>query len=97
MKKVKFIDAARREFLEQVAHYNSEQSGLGERFAKSVEEAVTLAISFPLAGSLSVSNTRRIMTRDFPFSVFYQSDSSAIVIFVVAHQARQPGYWQSRL
>lgn len=96
MKSARFIAAARREFLAEVAFYNEAQLGLGTRFASAVEEAAARALAFPLAGSSSAANTRRVILKDFPFSLFYRSENGGIVIFAVSNHARHPDYWQAR-
>jgi len=94
---VRFIAPARREFLLEIAYYAAIQPELGARFANRVEEAVARAIAFPHAGSPAPANTRRIFVQEFPFSLVYRSDESGIVIFALAHHARDPHYWQPRV
>jgi toxin ParE1/3/4 len=94
--RARFIAAARLEFLAEIVYYSEAQPGLGERFAAAVEEATARAVGFPLSGSPSRAKTRRIIVKDFPFSIFYRSEVDEIVIFAVAHHARRPFYWQSR-
>jgi plasmid stabilization system protein ParE len=96
VKHIRFISAARQEFLAEVAYYNEIQPGLGARFTTAVENATARALAFPLAGSPAISNTRRVVLKDFPFSIFYRSENSGIVIFAVSHQSRRPAYWISR-
>jgi plasmid stabilization system protein ParE len=56
----RFHDEARLEFLDSVAYYEAIQISLGERFRQSVEAAVELAASLPLAGSPHKHGTRRV-------------------------------------
>lgn len=72
MKRARFVAEAREEFLAEVAFYSKEQSGLGSRFTAAVEEAAVRAAAFPLAGSLSIASTRRVIVKGFPFSLFYR-------------------------
>ena len=97
MKRVRFVVAVRREFLAQVIYYNEEEPGLGARFTAAVEEATTRALAFPLAGSPATKNTRRVLLKDFPFSAVYRPDSEGITVFALAHHARRPGYWRTRV
>ena len=90
MKRARFIAAARLEFLAEVIYYNEAQPGLGERFTAAVEEAAARAVGFPLSGSPSRANTRRMIVKGFPFSLFYRPEPDEIVIFAVAHHARNP-------
>lgn len=96
MSRARFIAAARLEFLAEVIYYNEAQPGLGQRFTAAVEEATVRALAFPLAGSPSRANTRRVILKGFPFSLVYRPEAGGIVVFAVAHHARRPYYWQSR-
>ena len=96
MKRARFIAAARLEFFAEVIYYSEAQPGLGARFTAAVEEAAARALAFPLSGSPSRSNTRRVMVKGFPFSLVYRMEPDGIVVFAVAHHARRPYYWQSR-
>ena len=95
--RVKFIAPARREFLKEIVYYNEQEAGLGAVFAQEVEEAAARALAFPDTGSPVSSNTKRVFVKRFPFSVVYRADKEGIVIFAIAHHARRPEYWASRL
>ena len=97
MKPLRFIAEARREFLAEVAYYNELEPGLGGRFATAVEEASARVVAFPQAGSPSASNTRRVFTKGFPFSIIYRPQQAKIIVFAIAHHAQKPGYWRSRV
>ncbi|WP_448507944.1 type II toxin-antitoxin system RelE/ParE family toxin [Immundisolibacter sp.] len=97
MTRARFIEAARREFLAEVAYCSGQEPGLGRRFTAAVEKATARAVAFSLAGSPASRNTRRVFVKDFPFSVVYRPDESGIVIFAVAHHACRPEYWQVRV
>jgi plasmid stabilization system protein ParE len=95
--RARFIAAARLEFLAEVIYDSEAEVGLGARFATAVEEATARALAFPQSGSPYRSNTRRIFVKDFPFSLIYRPEQEGIVIFAVAHHARRPYYWKSRV
>ena len=97
MRRARFVEKARQEFLVEVAYYNEAQPGLGARFTKAVEEATARALAFPLSGTPAASNTRRVFVQGFPFSLFYRPEENGIVIFATAHHSRKPSYWVGRL
>lgn len=97
MRTVRFAAAARDEFLAEVAFYNEAQAGLGQRFTEAIEKAVALALAFPSVGSPLKSGTRRVVVKDFPFSLIYKPLAQDIVVYAVAHQSRRPMYWLSRV
>jgi plasmid stabilization system protein ParE len=94
--RARFIAAARLEFLAEVVYYSKAQPGLGERFSAAVEEATARALAFPLSGSPSRANTRRVFVKGFPFSIVYRPEPEGIVVFALAHHARRPFYWRPR-
>lgn len=96
MRQARFVAEARQEFLAEIAYYNEAQPGLGSRFTKAVEEATARALAFPLSGTPSVSNTRRVFLKGFPFSLFYRPEENGIVVFATSHHARKPRYWVGR-
>jgi len=95
--RARFIAAARLEFLAEVIYYGEAEAKLGTRFTAAVEEAAARAVAFPLSGSPFRSNSRRVLVKGFPFSLVYRPEPDGIVIFAVAHHARRPYYWQSRV
>jgi len=96
VKRARFIAAARQEFFAAISYYNEVQPGFGSSFSDAVEEASARALAFPLSGSPSVSNTRRVILKGFPFALFYRPEGDGVVIFAVSHHARRPGYWTDR-
>jgi len=96
LKRARFIAAARLEFLAEIVYHNEAHPGLGKRFTTAVEEAAARALAFPLSGSPSRANTRRVFVKGFRFSLVYRAEPDGIVIFAVAHHSRRPFYWRSR-
>jgi plasmid stabilization system protein ParE len=97
VRRARFIEAARRELLHEVAYYSGTQPGLGVQFAAAIEEAAARALAFPEAGSPGSVQTHRVILKRFPFSIFYRVEPDGILIFAIAHHAQRPGYWASRV
>lgn len=96
MKPARFLEEAQNEFLEQIAHYEEQQKGLGDRFRQSVEAATVLAAAHPKLGSIWKLRTRRAFPRSFPFSVVYRVEPTELVVLAIAHFKRRPTYWRNR-
>ena len=97
MKRARFADTARSELLAKVAYYEDKEPGLGKKFLLAVEEATARALAYPLTGTPASKRTRRMFLKDFPFALVYRPDDIGIIVFALAHHARRPGYWRSRL
>jgi len=95
--RARFVEAARQEFLGQISYYNAGNPRAAIQFRQAVEAAVSRAASFPNAGSPMRYQARRVLVRRFPFSIMYRLEGDEIVIYALAHHAREPGYWEPRL
>jgi hypothetical protein len=85
VKQARFVAPAREAFLADLAYYDQVQPGRGVRFAAAVEETTTRALAFPLSGSPATPALRRVIIKDFPFSIVYRPEADGIVVFAVAH------------
>ena len=96
MNRVRFLEEAETEFLQDVEYYATGQTDGAERFRTAVEEAAGRALAFPMAGPPYRSKTRRVFVRGYPFFLVDRPDAEGIAILAVVHDARRPGYWSSR-
>jgi plasmid stabilization system protein ParE len=97
VKRAHFIPQADAEVEAETQYYRREAgSAVANHFVKAVEQATRLALEFPDAGSPGAGNTRRIQLKKFPFALIYRPEQEGIVVFAVAHNSREPGYWVSR-
>ena len=88
---------ARLEFREAIAYYEDCRNGLGLEFSREIYASINRVADTPLLWSRLTDNSRRFLTKRFPYSVIYQVLNDAILIVAVAHQSRKPGYWKNRL
>lgn len=95
--KYSFHPSAGMEFNEAVDYYESCHSGLGTEFMDEVYSAIQRIIRFPEAWSPMSKNTRRCLTRRFPYGVIYQIKNGEIFIIAIMQLNRKPDYWKSRL
>jgi toxin ParE1/3/4 len=80
------------------AWYDSREPGLGLEFLAEVRSAIGRALQSPESFMCVRRNptVRRILTRRFPYRVFFIVRPDAIVIFCVLHAARHDRVWQHR-
>jgi len=81
--------------------YDDQRVGLGDRFIDEVEEIIDLLLEFPAAGPELDPRTgqeplRQFSLRSFPYVLVY-APGEPLLILVVAHTSRMPGYWVDRL
>jgi plasmid stabilization system protein ParE len=91
-----FRPAARDEFVEAAAWYESRQDGLGAQFVAQIDRAVAMAASQPERFPVVHRGIRRIVVRQFPYCIYFQVEPERIVVLAVFHGRRSPVRWQGR-
>lgn len=69
---------------------------LGAAFADETLRIIELACLFPRIGSPEEAGVRSLVTKRFPFLVYYESVRDKLWIWAVMRAAREPGYCKSR-
>jgi plasmid stabilization system protein ParE len=94
---VTFVDAAAEELREVVSFLRRQAPGRDDRFLMELGDAVERLAENPFVGPLVAPEVRRLGLRRFPYNLVYEVQESDIYVLAVAHQRRDPGYWQDRL
>jgi plasmid stabilization system protein ParE len=76
--------------------YNEQVPGLGQEFLAEVEAAVEHIRANPEASRKVYREFRRVLTRRFPYAVFYSVQAERAVVFAILHTARDPRLWRQR-
>ena len=78
--------------------YDSRESGLGLELISEVHSAIGRALNNPESFTRIRRNptVRRVLTRRFPYRVFFIVRPDALVVFAVLHAARHDRIWQRR-
>ena len=95
--KYRFLEAAKEELDEAVAHYESLRAGLGTELAQEVQNAIQRIVDFPNAWTPLSKNVYCCRTKRFTYGVLYTLRDQEILIVAVMHLHRKPGYWKGRL
>ena len=93
----RFLFPAEEEMTEASVFYDEASRGLGEDFLDDIQQAIDRVYEYPQIGEVVPSGLRRLLLHRFPFSIIYSEETDAILVIAIAHHARRPGYWQSRV
>ncbi len=90
---------AEAELGEAAAFYAVKASrAIANAFLSEFERVVELLIENQRRGSHGPDGLRLYHFNRFPFTVVYEENNDlGPQIFAVAHQSREPGYWQERI
>lgn len=76
--------------------YHQQQSGLGHEFLAEVDAGITSASENPaqFARLRRKPEVRRVLTKQFPYRIFFIRRSDSIVVFRVLHSSRHDREWK---
>lgn len=100
--KARFHPDARAEYVAALLYIDERREGYGEKLESEVFAAVDRALQFPGSGARVEGypkglDLRTFPLHDFPYSLIIGFDTDEAIIYGVAHQHREPGYWRDRL
>ena len=96
--KIWFHPAAEIEHLDQVAYYESRQSGLGAGYLAEIDRLLASIAERPHQyPQISGAELRRAHSRRFPIAILFREHGDQLQILAVAHKRRRPSYWVTRL
>ena len=88
---------AEQNIADAAAFYEVEGSAaLASRFVVEVERVARLLLSNPGLGTPRARGRRGFPTTGFPYTVVYRQVPEGIVVLVVKHDRRRPGYGGAR-
>ena len=96
MKPLVLREEARAELLHETRYYEGRRPDAGRRFRQAVQASFELILRFPGGGAPGPAKTRRTKVRGFPFTVIYREEATSVVVFAIAPDRQQPGYWLKR-
>lgn len=87
---VVFRRVAKAELDEAIDWYETRELGLGKRFARAITSEVERISDAPDRFPHSHLDLRRIVVREFPYTIHYLVESEQVVIVAVFHAKRDP-------
>jgi plasmid stabilization system protein ParE len=96
LKRLVLREEARAELLHETRYYEERREGTGRRFREAVNASFALILQFPSGGAPGPATTRKTKVRGFPFTIVYREEDAQVVVFAIAPDRQQPGYWLPR-
>ena len=102
IRRLRLHPAAGEEFVDAAPWYLSIGNALGRDFQQELEAAMGLLMQSPIPAVPhprlpAALGLRRVILRRFPYDLVFIERQNEIHIIALAHHARRPGYWRSRL
>jgi toxin ParE1/3/4 len=87
---------AEADLLAALDWYEQQRAGLGEEFAKAVDQIFARIEAMPELYGVVRRNVRRRKLRRFPYLLYYRVLSNRIEVIAILHARRDEGVWQER-
>lgn len=95
--RVRLHPAAETDVADAAEYYSpTGSSAIAAKFVAEFKRVANLLLDFPGLGSPRSSGRRGFSMSIFPYTVIYRASGSGILILVVKHDSRRPGYGESR-
>ena len=90
---------AEADVAEAAQWYNHRQPGLGEKFIREVDRVIARVLENPLAFPVILRRheIRRVLTKRFPYRIFFSLKGEWVVVHAVLHGRRDDRHWKDRL
>ncbi len=87
---------AKKDLGDSYQWYQDHVPGLGVEFMYCVDEALDRIVENPNLYQEIYKNVRRVLTRRFPYGIFYIIEGNDIIILAVFHVKRDPQLLKER-
>jgi plasmid stabilization system protein ParE len=84
---------ARMEAADAARWYKARSPAVARRFRHVIRDAIRLVAEHPEAFPLVRPSIRRLLTKEFPYAIFFAVESGVIIVLAILHQARHPERW----
>ncbi len=79
------------------AFYEAQQTGLGDYFSACLRADIESLRLYAGTGRRVYADYHRLLSRVFPFAVFYTLDSETVIVWAVLDLRRDPDWIRKRL
>jgi plasmid stabilization system protein ParE len=97
MRRLIFSREANADIKAAYRRYENQRPGMGREFQLAVEAAASIIQRNPERFRIASDSFHRVLLRRFPFELFYDHDSTKVVVHLVFHTSQDPDKWRERL
>jgi len=94
---IRILDLAERDLLEGFRFYEAQEAGLGSYFLTNLFSDIESLRLYAGVHEKQFKNYYRLLSRRFPFAVFYSFENDTVSIHAVLDCRRDPAWARDRL
>lgn len=91
---VRFRAEAAEDVIAARRWYNEQRQGLGDEFARVLDQVVGLIVELPEAFPEIAAGHRRALLDRFPYALYYSVQGDTLEIIACLHTRRSPDRWR---
>jgi hypothetical protein len=95
--RIEILDSAQNDLVEGYLFYEAQQAGLGSYFLESLFSDVESLRLYAGIHRVVYRNYRRLVSRRFPFAIFYTFADDALSVHAVVDNRRRPAWIREHL
>lgn len=94
--KIKILPIANEDLLDGYYFYEQQKQGLGSYFMDSLFSDIDSLLLFGNIHPIFFKNYQRLLSKRFPFAVYYKIEKSTIIIYAILDCRRNPIWIKNR-
>jgi len=94
--KIKILKSAKNDLREGFYFYESQQAGLGTYFLETLSSDIESLKLFAGIHSIHFEKYYRLLSKRFPFAVYYQLNKNEIKVYAVVDCRRNPAWIRNK-
>lgn len=95
--KIEILDQAKHDLIEGFRFYEEQGAGLGSYFLTNLYAEIESLKIYAGIHNKPYNNYYRLLSRRFPFAVFYKTRENTVLIYAVLDCRRNPAWIRKRL
>ncbi|KAA3617112.1 MAG: type II toxin-antitoxin system RelE/ParE family toxin [Calditrichaeota bacterium] len=95
--KIKILNSAKEDLIEGFHFYESQKQGIGKYFLDSLYSDIESLQLFAGIHSIHFNNYYRLLSKRFPFAIYYRIEENEIRIYAALDCRRDPAWIRSRM
>ena len=95
--KIKILESAKEDLKEGFYFYEFQEGGIGNYFLESLSSDIESLKLFAGIHSIHFSNYHRLLSKRFPFAIYYRIEENEVRIYAVIDCRRDPAWIRCRL
>ncbi len=95
--KIRILGAASRDLIEGYRFYQQQSDGLGDYFLDSLYSDIDSLLISAGVHEVHFGGYHRLLSKRFPFAVYYRLDGSTALVYAVLDCRRSPAWIRKKL